>query len=342
MAAGKCIAVQQKISCVFVTGVQNEPSKKRANQLFKVTASDVLNPDVASDDIDAADVTEKVDGTCCLIEEYQGQPWIWARFDRKPSKAGDKKFQRYQTQMRSRKESGEMRDPPTFHWDFNKDFKEVPENWIPASGIKVIDGIPQPDSHGHTPGWVPVERNSRQYCWHLASVHLDKGLGLVLRPSEDNTALVVECAPLSQLCGKTCELIGTNVNGNPYGLGSKQDPLHFLVVHGSFPVICPSPLNGPALREWLEGERDDGSNVVEGIVWHCPSGRLFKLHRHHLNLPWPVKNSHLSEKPVKISVDAATYDIDMEMKSQFSMLAAAHNQVAGKLCEIHHLMAGGR
>jgi hypothetical protein len=68
----KAFAVQKKIPCVFVTGVQEEASSKRSNQPFKVTASDVLNPEIIPHDIDSARVTEKVDGTCCLIQEHEG------------------------------------------------------------------------------------------------------------------------------------------------------------------------------------------------------------------------------------------------------------------------------
>lgn len=342
MATVKCVAVQQKISCVFVTGVQNEPSKKRANQPFKVTASDMLNPDVVASDVEAALVTEKVDGTCCLVELYQGRPWLWARLDRKPSKAGDKKFQRYQTELRAWKDAGETGEPPSLKWDFKKDFKDVPGTWIPASGIQVIDGVPQPDSIGHTPGWVPLEKHSRQYCWHLASVDLDGGLGLVLRASKDTSTLIVECTPLSQLCGKTCELIGTNINGNAYDIGSKQEPLHLLVVHGSLSVICPSPLDEPALRHWFEADKEISNNRVEGIVWHCPSGKLYKLHRHHLNLPWPVKNPVLSQARVKICVDSAKFTFNSDTESQFVTLSCVHDQTAEKLCELASLLASAR
>ena len=66
-------------------------------------------------------------------------------------------------------------------------------------------------------GWIPLQKNLRQYCWHLASVDLDLSLCLVLTPGESSGELVIRCRPLSELCGKTCELIGTNINGNPYG-----------------------------------------------------------------------------------------------------------------------------
>ena len=72
MTMAKCIAVQRKMPCVFVTGVQDMPSSKRVNQRFMVTASDTLNPEVTLLDIGSALATEKVDGTCCLVQEYQG------------------------------------------------------------------------------------------------------------------------------------------------------------------------------------------------------------------------------------------------------------------------------
>eukprot|EP00916_Digyalum_oweni_P017905 GHVL01029585.1.p1 GENE.GHVL01029585.1~~GHVL01029585.1.p1 ORF type:complete len:166 (+),score=13.24 GHVL01029585.1:1144-1641(+) len=165
----------------------------------------------------------------------------------------------------------------------------------------------------------------------------------MLTPSEDSGQLVIKCRPLSELCGKTCELIGTSINGNPYGLGNKQQPLHVLVVHGSLPVTCPSPLNGEAMHQWFEEEEPESSNNrVEGVVWHCPSGALYKLHRHHLNLPWPIPKPRLSQQPVDIDVDSAVFSIDMDKQSQFSLLASVHGCKVDKLCEVHSLLADCR
>ena len=78
------------------------------------------------------------------------------------------------------------------------------------------------------------------------------------------------------------------------GIGSKQQPLHVLVVHGSLPVICPSPLTGSAMRRWFEEESEEvgDHNRVEGVVWHCPSGALYKVlwrHRSCRNQSWLSK-----------------------------------------------------
>ncbi|XP_025087598.1 uncharacterized protein C12orf29 homolog isoform X3 [Pomacea canaliculata] len=282
-------------------------------------------------------------GSCTPRCVTKGKPLLWARYDRKPNKAGDKKFQRYQAQLSLWKQSGEIGEQPQHKWDLGKDFKEVPANWITATGVDLVDGVAQPDSLGHTPGWVPVERKSRQYCWHLSAVDLDLGLGMVLCMKENNDKeLVIRCVPLSQLCGKTCELIGTNVNGNPYGLGTKQNPLHVLVVHGSIPLSCPSPLVARELHQWFESEDPESGNRVEGVVWHCPSGSLFKLHRHHLNLPWPVDLPTLSQKRVTIEVNATEFNIDTQATSQFSTLAAVNGVVVNQLRDIENILYDSR
>lgn len=67
-------------------------------------------------------------------------------------------------------------------------------------------------------GWVPVEKNNKQYCWHSSVVDHNMGKALVLRPSADDAdSLEIAAVPLGDLLEQTLELIGTNVNGNPYG-----------------------------------------------------------------------------------------------------------------------------
>ena len=67
-------------------------------------------------------------------------------------------------------------------------------------------------------GWVPVEKDNKQYCWHSSVVDYEIGAALVLRPSADDEDLLeIAAVPLANLLEQTLELIGTNVNGNPYG-----------------------------------------------------------------------------------------------------------------------------
>lgn len=49
-------------------------------------------------------------------------------------------------------------------------------------------------------------------------VDYETGAALVLRPNADDEDLLeIAAVPLAHLMEQTLELIGTNVNGNPYG-----------------------------------------------------------------------------------------------------------------------------
>ena len=324
--------VQQKIQCVFESVVVHETSTKRAHQPYKVVAGESIQAEASNAGLGNARVTEKIDGTCVYIDKFNGSPWLWARHDRKPNKAADKRFKRHQNAKRllSMKVSSEserndlssvsddLTKPTDFSWDLDKDFKDVPEMWTPASGISIKDGIAQPDANGHIPGWVPVEQKSRQYCWHLSAINLDHSVALVLQPQQsslgdgdcDNLtdmSLEIVCRSLEELCGCTMELIGTNINGNPYRLGTKEKPLHLLVRHGSIPVNIPAVDRVPMVKFFEE----EVNGQIEGIVWHCSTGDMFKLHRHHLQLAWPVFKPRLLTLPVSINMHVTQSDDEL-------------------------------
>ncbi|XP_040018151.1 RNA ligase 1 isoform X2 [Gasterosteus aculeatus] len=283
-------SVQQKIPCVFVTEVKQEPSRKRDCQ-FQVVATESVSPVAVVAQVHHAVATEKLDGTCCYVSVYKGRPHLWARLDRKPNKQADKRFKKHQRSHHSCK---------GFLWSVEEDFKPVPETWVPALGVKHHSGQPVPDEHGHIPGWVPVEKDNKQYCWHASVLDPDLRAALVLRPSaEDGDALEVVPLPLADLLERTLELIGTNVNGNPYGLGSKKTPVHLLVSHGALRIRDPPPVDFQQLCSWF---RESPEGRVEGIVWHCHDGTLFKVHRHHLGLRWPEGDPSLGERAVVVAV----------------------------------------
>lgn len=65
-----------------------------------------------------------------------------------------------------------------------------------------------------------MEKDNKQYCWHSSVVDYQQGVALVLRPSvDDEDVLELAVVPLAELLEETLELIGTNVNGNPYSEG---------------------------------------------------------------------------------------------------------------------------
>ncbi|KAK2544322.1 C12orf29 [Columba livia] len=267
-------AVQRKVPCVFVT----EP--------FKVLATETITGKALEADIYNAIPTEKVDGTCCYVTTYKGRPYLWARLDRKPNKQAEKRFKRFLYSLEDCKE---------FVWNIEEDFKPVPDTWIPAKDIEFSNGNPLPDENGHMPGWVPVEKNSKQYCWHSSVINYEAEIALVLKHHADPGLLEISPVPLSEILEQTLELIGTNINANPYGCS--------------------------------EGK-------VEGIVWHCHDGCLIKLHRHHLGLPWPLAETYLSSQPVVISFNRTKYDCDFEPKSLFHHFSNLDGQRFDRLKDI--------
>lgn len=184
-----------------------------------------------------------------------------------------------------------------------------------------------------------MDRDSKQHCWHSSVVDYDLGAALVLRPTSHNynnhnncstcpdhqgeqqwAALELRAVPLNELLEQTLELIGTNINGNPYGLGCKKRPVHCLVSHGSLPVVDLPPLDLHSLRSWFQ-TRPEGR--VEGVVWHCGDGTLLKVHRHHLGLRWPEGDTLLGSRSVVVNVDATVneYSDSKDLFSSFSKLS---------------------
>uniref|UniRef100_A0A3Q2UAC9 RNA ligase 1 n=1 Tax=Fundulus heteroclitus TaxID=8078 RepID=A0A3Q2UAC9_FUNHE len=316
-------SVQQKVPCVFLTDVREEASRKRERQQFQVVATEKVNPVALAANVDCALATEKLDGTCCYVTLHHDQLHLWARFDRKPNKQAEKRFKKHQHTHNSCK---------GFSWNVEEDFKSVPEAWIPAHRVKHLDGRPVPDEHGHIPGWVPVERSNKQYCWHSSVVDYEVGEALVLKPccDDDDDTLEITAVPLADLQEQTLELIGTNVNGNPYGLGSKQQPVHCLVPHGRLQIRNPPAVNFQQLCSWFQ-ESPEGR--VEGIVWHCNDGTLVKIHRHHLGLRWPDGEPGLASRPVVIRLDR-TADAYSSSQGLLASLLPLNGRRFGRLRDV--------
>lgn len=330
----KC-SVKGKIKCVFQSKVILSKSGKRNDQLYKVVASENLSPDfLNSSKSDNINITEKFDGTCCLIAEYHGRPWLWARHDIKPNKPADKRFKAYQQSKNEYMLSNDNDQKyPDFKWDVENDFKEAPDDWIPASGLdKAV-----PDDIGHMVGWVPVDPSLRQHLWHLSTVHFNDGVGLFLKDSKDNNEpMRIEVDRLENYYGKTFELIGSNVNGNPYKLGTKKDPIHVLIQHGGFtmkdfPDVLENNVTHDGLVEWFNNKSDGN---IEGIVWHhVDHGKMFKLHRHHLDLKWPVDNLRLFSK--QVTIDMEKYECIGSSKNRlFEKLKYYHGSVVDSITEL--------
>ncbi|XP_039256956.2 RNA ligase 1-like [Styela clava] len=339
----KTCAVQSKIQCVLKTAVKQAPSSKRQGQNYCVEATQEICLDAEECDFTKAIASEKFDGTCCHVRINNGRLMLCARLDRKPSKGADKRFKAYQRKHREWKltKTGEE---PLFQWKFPNDLKTVPDEWIPADDIKIDDStkFPIPDENGHIPGWVPVESTNPQYCWHSSVIDYNTGMALTLKLSSDtkNGDKAVEISPtaLADLDRKTLELIGTNINGNPYGLGSKSKPFHVLVEHGCISVLdLPQSISYESIYTWFTS---NSHASVEGIVWHFSSGKMFKLHRHHLKLSWPQNdvNPLLRDRPVIIKTGSLhSKEYSSNSKSMFNYLFSLNSTSFSKFRDIFEI-----
>jgi hypothetical protein len=135
--------------------------------------------------------------------------------------------------------------------------KTPPPNFEPAQ---------EPDPiTGHWPGWLPVG-DGPEDKWHREA--FAKGVDDIGQPLED----------------ATYELVGPKVQGNPYKLTG-----HLLIRHVYNPKALDAmgyaPRTFEALRAFFELQ------VIEGIVWHHPDGRMVKIKRRDFGFPWPVKEA---------------------------------------------------
>ena len=109
---------------------------------------------------------------------------------------------------------------------------------------------------GHWPGWVACQRKNPADRWHFEAFDASSG-GLE----------------------GTYELVGPKVQGNPYGFA-----LHRLILHGDTQLPA-APRSFNAIKAYFET-----NPAYEGIVWHHPDGRMVKVKRKDMGLPWPGKH----------------------------------------------------
>jgi hypothetical protein len=163
----------------------------------------------------------------------------------------------------------------------------------------------------HAVGYMPIQAGSKedQWFWEVFETPLnpenqrvpENPRVRVLRPIEfmeqgsnncydmrNKKKLEAIYVDISELEGKTLELLGPKVQGNPHSL-----PFHVLMEHGimecsTYPNLLDENLLKENLlnriKEWHTTDQI-GMNI-EGIVLHFETGDIFKLHRHHLDLVW--------------------------------------------------------
>lgn len=254
--------VHDKVRPIFVCKHQEGTETEKAGRSgAKYLATPHLNDELVT--LLAAGlcfkVTAKVDGTSVIVRNDE----LYKRRDRKPK--WDKKQKK-------------------------KVMKPMPSSWV-------LTGV-QTETHGV--GYMPLESGD---TWFFDVFERDSEtpdavdeIGFPLVNGERSTRVRVlevkdsklqyRFADLSELSGKSFELLGPKIQCNSHGL-----EYHALMEHGE--IICKtypdiSSNTGESLleeiREWHR--MDPLGQAIEGVVLHFENGKMFKLHRHHLDMPW--------------------------------------------------------
>lgn len=134
-----------------------------------------------------------------------------------------------------------------------KSGKPAPDNGIPCCDPDPITG--------HWPHWVPADRAQDvwirtafdDYYWYLMNMYGE-----------------------SLVADGTYEAIGPKIGGN-----AENADHHKLVKHGEHIINVDPSYN--SIKDFLT------DNVMEGIVFHHPDGRMAKIRRADFKLKWPVK-----------------------------------------------------
>lgn len=107
------------------------------------------------------------------------------------------------------------------------------------------------ENTGKTVGWVPVG-DGPEDRWHAEA----------FEPSE-------------YYADGTHELVGPKIQGN-----KDQFAHHLLQRHDEATQYPDAPRTFDGLKAWLS------ENVIEGLVWHHPDGRMAKIKRRDFGLKW--------------------------------------------------------
>ena len=126
---------------------------------------------------------------------------------------------------------------------------------------------------GHKIGFMPIDNYDK---WHHDCMSNDGKNINVLKKINNNIRIVN--TPIINLEGKTVELIGPKIQGNPHKV-----PKHCVYIHGDINInFCIYSELSKTKNMFLNNSI---MSYFEGIVIHFSNGNLYKLHRHHLDIP---------------------------------------------------------
>jgi len=204
--------------------------------------------------------TGKVDGTCTLVRNGS----LWKRRDIKDVK------------------------------------QQIPTTWV-------CTGSEKP---GHQIGFMPIEPGDLWYtdCHphtivfteipdkrdptgiktrQIETKKYDMTMVRVLDVDPTTHQLSYQYVPITSLEGHTVEVMGPKFQTNPHKLKEHCLMRHGMLVLDDFPdLLNPKTDILTDIKHWFD--TNPKGPYLEGVVIHLENGKMFKIHRHHLDLEWNV------------------------------------------------------
>jgi hypothetical protein len=134
---------------------------------------------------------------------------------------------------------------------------------------------------GHQIGFMPLDNNDK---WHFDCI-TNNGKNINVLTKIGRSIAIIN-APITELEGKTVELIGPKIQGNPHKV-----PQHCVYIHGDIQIKHIFSINELSNTKNMFLNNPIMS-YFEGIVIHFSNGNLYKLHRHHLDIS--IQNGYKS------------------------------------------------
>jgi len=227
----------------------------------KYLAISELNPDIKSLLLSGMKykATAKVDGTCTLIKNGQ----LMKRRDIKLG--GDKK-------------------------------QQVPPTWFQTGSES---------KEGHLIGFMPLDNGDK---WHKdCHVKIDsKNYNMtkikIIDINPDGSGLIITNVDIATMEGNSVEVMGPKWQSNPHHIPEHCIMRHGAIILSDFPDLYEYAKDDKlnvleAIKKWFT--TNPSGNYIEGVVIHFENSRMFKIHKHHLDLEWnPEKVLPLMEIPL--------------------------------------------
>lgn len=145
--------------------------------------------------------------------------------------------------------------------------RNIPDSWFQTG---------KEGKSNHLIGFMDLEKGD----WHLNCLSKIDDITYINVLDNLDGCLEYKKIDIKTMGECSVELMGPKIQSNPHHLKMYCVMKHGCIVIDNFPVIE----NIEHIRDWFLN--DPRGIYLEGVVIHFDNNKMFKLHRHHLDLIW--------------------------------------------------------